>query len=364
MKGLKIVILVIMSVVSFTSIINAEEKPEVKIGSLLSASGGLEQWCSYIQQGAEIAGREDFPVKANIIYEDDHSLDKRITTTAAQRLVQVKKVDLLFTWTAAIAPVLSPIATKAKTPLVVGAYDIKIAHAGPYVFGGFVNYELLPREIAKFLVNKKGNKRLGMVLAQDEWSQNFEKPFRDEVEKLGGIIVFSETVQTTETDARSLIVRINKEKADAVLAPLYGPSLYAFLKEAHEMQYHGAIHVGDGMFEEDIKTVGTAAEGVYSSQIWIESEELSKKIKEAYGKDINPVQLGLVATGYDAMRHIQNGAKELIQEGKTISRETLQQKLKTFRSVGYLGDQMYGAAPTHSGEVSLVVKDMKYVLAE
>lgn len=342
----------------------SDEKPTVKVGAILSLSGGLEQWCRYYQQGIELAVSGEDPVKIDLIIEDDHSVDKKAALTAAQKLVQIDKVDLLFSWTASTVPVLTRLASEARLPLIIGGYDSNVAKGGQYVFGAFVNYELVPREIAKFFIETKGVRRLGLVLAADDWSQNFEAPFRDEASKLGAGIVFSETISPNEKDLRSLILKLKKENVEAVLAPLFGGSLFSFLKEARELKFSGLIHVGDGMFEEDLKTVGVSSEGVFASQIWVESPELASAFKRRFGEGANPLQLGLVATGYDWVKHVQKAAKHLLDQGKPLSRETLREELVTFQSDGYLGKQMYGAPPSQSGEITMVVKGGRYVRAE
>lgn len=332
----------------------------INVGVLLSFSGGLEQWCSYIRQGVELAAHEEEPIQINVVYEDDHSVDRKSTATAAHKLIEIDRVDLLSTWTASLATVLAPIAANAKVPLLVGAYDHNVANAGPYVFGAFVNYDLVPRDVAQFFVKQRGATRLGLVMAADDWSQNFEKPFRDEAQKLGGAIVFSETVSPSEKEMRSLIVKLQKARVQAVLSPLYSSSLYAFLKQAREMKYGGIIHVGDGMFEEDIKIAGPSAEGVYASQIWVESEKLSSAFEKHFGIDANPLQMGLVASGYDWVKHLKGAGGQIIGRGQKISRETLREALKTFHSQGVLGSQMYGAPPAMSGEIIMVVSNGKY----
>ncbi len=341
--------------------ISAEETPSVKIGVILSLSGGLEQWCNYIRQGIELAQSEEAQVHAEIVFEDDHSFEKKAILGAAHKLLHVDKVDLLVSWTASTVPMLSSLAASAKTLFFVGAYDQNVAKGGPFVAGAYVNYEIVPREIAQFLIRKKGARRVGLVMADDNWAQNFERPFTEEVKKLGGTLVFSETIAPDAVDTRSLILKLKKEKIDAVLAPLYSLPLYSFLKNAKELQFPGIIHVADSMFEEDIKNAGPSAEGVYASQIWLDSPQFTEAFKKHFGITVNPLQLGLVASGYDWVKHVQKAAAELIKNGELLNRDTLRQKLMTYRSTGYLGEQMFGGPPTHAGEITVQVEKGRYV---
>ncbi|MCB9030720.1 MAG: ABC transporter substrate-binding protein [Deltaproteobacteria bacterium] len=343
----------------------AQAKPEVstiKVGVLLSLSGGLEQWCEYIKQGILLAQAEDSERHLEIIFEDDRSLDRKATLTAAQQLVNFKKVDFLTSWTASTVPLLNPLATSSKTPFLIGAYDKNVINAGDYIFGAFINYELLPKQIAQFLIEKKKAKRLAILMVSDDWSKNYEIPFVEEVKKLGAELVFRETIATSETDLRTLILKLNQEKVDAVLSPLYSSSLYSFLKQAKELNYNGLIHVGDGMFEEDLKIAGPSAEGVYATQLWLDSPKLSAALKEKLNLDSDPLQLGLIATGYDWVKHMQEIYLKLSTESKPINRETITEMLRTYSSQGILGEQMYGKPPATSGESNVVVKNGRYQL--
>ena len=328
-----------------------QESKTIKVGAILSFSGGLEQWCSHIRRGIELAANDEQGAPIKILFEDDHSVDKKAALTSAQKLIQIDKVDLLYSWTPSTLPTLLSVVSKSKTPLLIGAFDRNVAKHSPDVLGAFVNYDLAAREIARFFFEKRGAKRFAIVMAADEWSQTFEKPFKEEIEKLGATLAVTETILPDESDTRSLVIRLKEQKIDAILAPLYGNALFSLLREAKELKLESAISVGDGMFEEDLKILGNSAEGVYASQIWLESPELTAKIKARYGEEVNALQLGLVATGYDWVKHVRSAISSMLEQGKEVNRESLKEFLKTFKSEGYLGEQMYGAPPSQSGEI-------------
>ncbi len=358
-----ILALALLVLTSTQTHIQAEEKAPLTVGVMLSLSGGLEQWCGYIRQGMELAISEADPSEVRAVVEDDHSVDKKATITAARKLLDIDRVDALFSWTLSTLPVLTPLATKARTPLVIGAYDRRIDQAGEFVFGGFVNVELTAREIARYF-KKRGARRVAIVLATDDWSVSFDAPFRDEVARIGLELVYTESISPTETETRTIISNLKKLKVDAVLAPLFGNSLLSFIKRHREMGASSIINVADGMFEADIQTIGSASDGVTAMQLWVDSEELAAKIRKKFSNTSDPLQLGLVASGYDAMRHIILAARSVRASGKQVTGELLKQALTTFSSAGYLGTTMLGAAPTVSGERLVVVRQGKYKLEE
>jgi ABC-type branched-subunit amino acid transport system substrate-binding protein len=311
----------------------------------------------------EIAASEESAIKVSLVIEDDHSVDKKATLSAAQKLISTDSPDVLFLWTLSTVSTITPAINQSKTPLVVGAYDDRILKAGPFVFGDIVNYQFVPHDIASYF-HARGAQRVAVVLAADDWSSSYEAPFKAEAQRLGMTFVSSETILPHETETRSLIANLKRKRVDAVLAPLFGASLTSFIRRAKELKLPSIISVGDGMFEGDIKTLGDYAEGVTASQIWLESPELAAKVQRRFGKSSDPLQLGLVASGYDLIKHLILAARHIHKNGDTISRETMHKTLQTFSSSGYLGQHMLGAAPLQGGERIVVVNNGRYALAK
>lgn len=359
---------------------------ETRIGILLSFSGGLEQWCQPIRQGMEIAASEhndldqhntDQPDRYGfkLVFEDDLSVSKTPTLTAARRLLELHKVDLLFTWTPSLAPILVPLAKKAQTPLVVGAFDPRMELGGD-VFAWGISYEALPREIAKLMYDR-GARRLGLVMENDNWSQGFEKPFKHEASKLGANVVMTETISVGDVDTRALILKLKRAEVEGVLAPLFGEALHTFIKTARELRYEGLIHVGDGLFKADIDNLGSAAEGIYAAQIWLDNPELMGKFKAKYGKETDSLSLGLVAYGYDLIAHIRAAVararatlKSSVSKEQrspvnlSADRDLMAASLKGLSTQGYLGNISLDVPPRGVIASMVVVKNGEYALVD
>lgn len=359
---------------------------ETRIGILLSLSGGLEQWCQPIRQGMEIAASEqndldqphtDQPGRYGfkLVFEDDLSVSKTATLTAARRLLDLHTVALLYTWTPSLAPVLVPLAKKSQTPLVIGAFDPRI-ELGGYVFAGGTSYEALPRKIAKLMYDR-GARRLGLVMESDTWSQGFEKIFKDEASKLGADVAVTETISDGKVDTRALILKLKRAGVEGILAPLFGEALHTFIKTAKELRYEGLIHVGDGLFKDDIDNLGSAAEGIYAAQLWLDNAELIGKFKAKFGKETDSLSLGLVAYGYDLIAHIRAAVTRAratlkISVGKehrspvnlSADRALMAASLKGLSTQGYLGNHSLDVPPRGVITSMVVVKNGEYALVD
>jgi ABC-type branched-subunit amino acid transport system substrate-binding protein len=135
-SNLKIYLLLIVLFLISLPRVSAEEKKPVHVGALLSLSGGLEQWCNYIKQGINLAASEEGNEVIKITYEDDRSIDLKSTVSAARKLIDHSKVDLLFSWSTAVVPVLVPLSKKNHLPLFIGGYDKRVANGGDYPKNG------------------------------------------------------------------------------------------------------------------------------------------------------------------------------------------------------------------------------------
>ena len=99
----------------------------------------------------------------------------------------------------------------------------------------------------------------------------------------------------------------------------------------------------------------------------IESDDDSKDFLDKYKtkyKNANPLQLGLVASGYDITKHLYEVGFSVVSKNQPISKENLLKELKTFESKGYLGTLMMGKPPVGTGEKLMIVKNGRYQLAE
>jgi ABC-type branched-subunit amino acid transport system substrate-binding protein len=291
--------------------------------------------------------------------EDDQSVDKRASLAATHRLVEVEKVDVVTVWSLSALEIIVPVTQKAQVPLLIGDYDDRIRRAGRDTFGSLLNRDLLPREVARFF-RARGVRRVALIMIEDAWSASYEAPFRAEAQALGLDVVYVETLNPAESELRPVVLKLKSKRVEAVLAPLYGPSLFSFLRRHRELQAGGIVNVGDGLFEQDVSALGAVAEGVTSQQIIVKDDLLADKVRKRYGAAGTPLQLGQVAAGYDPVRHLVKAARELQARGEPITRTRLSEILKTYRSQGYIGPMMVGAAPELPGEQLVVVEKGRY----
>ena len=365
MKRFALNLLLLVGAIFLGSLAHAETRePVLKVGAIISLSGDLEQYGNEINEGFKLATEESSPVKVEMLVEDDRSADKVTTLAAAKKLINVDGADVLIEWTVASSPPLVPVVTAARTPLIVGAYDSRVAHSGPYVFGTEVNYLILAPEIADFMTKRLGVKRIAIISANDYWSQNYPPLIRERAQANGAQIVLDEAVDPDSKDLRSLIARAKSSGADAIFAPLYGDSLYALVRQARELHFAGILEGADGIFEEDVRALGAETEGIYAAQTWVDNSEFRALVQNKFSTSKSALQLGMVACGYDIIKHLRAIAEEIDKRQETISSASMLQGIKSFHSKGVLGPMFLGAPPEEAGEEMVVVHKGAFELAK
>lgn len=300
-------------------------KEPIKIGTILPLTGDFAALGEEVKRGIEIGVEEakNSGVALNVVYEDDQSLSPTALVNAANKLINMDKVNVGLTMIVEESRSITPIFNKNKTPLMVLWDSNKfIKEAGEYVFSNGFSTEKAGEIMARFAYSKLNLKKTAMISHIDPWANIISDSFENEFKKLGGTIVYKETLQPTETDYKTVITKIKNSGADSVYFPLVPPNSALFLKQAHEMNLNLPLLTGDALIQDVIDAAGKAAEGVYFTNIYTEPGEasmLTKKYKNRYGKE--PLDVTLISFGYNGIMKIV----EAIQREKPG--ESLQQAL-------------------------------------
>ena len=160
-------------------------------------------------------------------------------------------------------------------------------------------------------------------------------------------------------------MRAKAAGAQALYLPLYGPGLISAIRQARDLKFSGHLLTADSYGDSDVRRTGSAAEGVFATQIWFDQDGFRRRYAAAFG---NPdgssgVSLGYVALAYDAVLMLESLRRELAARGLPLSREGIVVNLPGFAFKGILGDaRISKERMTDRREKVLVVKDGKFKL--
>ena len=232
----KRVIAIVLSGMICSSQAVAAEPHAYKLGVILPLTGGAADIGAACKNGMTMAYEglsSDIQGRLDIIYEDDANAPKN-TVIAFSRLTSISKVDVVTTLSSGTSKAVSPLAEKAKVPLVAVASDPKIVEGREHV----VNFWVAPREEARVLIPeivRRGYKKIARVTAVQDGVLSVRDAF-DEFNKGIVKIVLDEEYQQDAKDFRPFLTKLKaRSDVDAIFVNLYFGQPGLFAKQAREL---------------------------------------------------------------------------------------------------------------------------------
>ena len=225
-----VVVLVIVIVGVLTSSEQVDEQV-ARIGVITPLTGGAGYWAESSVLGVELAKRD--LAAAGITVEfviEDGALDPKMALSAAQKLVEVDKVDALYS---EFNPAAIAVTSYAKNRDVLHLYDA--ASVSPladdeYVYKTYIDYTTSCNRAAT-LAKNRGVERMGVL----EIGQEIGVLCRDGVQQVFGTSTYVETYQVGDTDFRSQLTKLKSHDVQAVINVSFQPETLASLRQVREL---------------------------------------------------------------------------------------------------------------------------------
>jgi branched-chain amino acid transport system substrate-binding protein len=303
----------------------AQNKP-FKIGLLLPMTGPFTSTGRQIengvrlymaQNGIKVAGRE-----VQIILKDDNSIPD-VTKRLAQELVVKDKVDVLAGFgLTPLALATAPIATQAKTPMVVmAAATSMITETSPFIVRTSMTLPQVTLGVAEW-APKNGIKRVVTLVTDYGPGYDAEKTFKERFLLNGGQILAEIRVPLRNPDYAPFLQRVSDLKPDALFVFVPSGAGTALLKQFAErgLDKAGVKLIGEGSVADDeiLNDMGDVALGMVTSHPYSASHNspANKAFVSAFmqqSKGIRPNFFGV--SGYDGMRVIYEAIKATKGQG-------------------------------------------------
>ncbi|MDO9194866.1 ABC transporter substrate-binding protein [Rhodoferax sp.] len=263
------------------------------------------------QNGDTVAGK-----KIELIVKDDTSIPD-VTKRMAQELVVNDKVNVLAGF--GITPsalATAPIATQAKTPMVVmAAATSSITQASPYIVR--TSFTLPQAAVAMGdWAPKNGIKKVVTLVSDYGPGIDAEKYFKERFIFNGGQVTESLRVPLRGPDFAPFLQKVRDAKPDALFVFVPSGAGAAVMKQFLErgMDKAGIKLIGTGDITDDdqLNDMGEGALGVVTSHHYAAAHPsaMNKKFVEAFGKANKGMRPNFMAVGgYDGMRVIYEALK-------------------------------------------------------
>ncbi|MDZ7861477.1 ABC transporter substrate-binding protein [Acidovorax sp.] len=263
------------------------------------------------QNGDTVGGK-----KVQLIVKDDTSLPD-VTRRLAQELVVNDKVNVLAGM--GITPsamATAPLATQAKTPLVVmAAATSSITEASPYVVRTSFTLPQVSVALADW-APKNGIKKVVTLVSDYGPGIDAEKFFNQRLTFNGGQVTEALRVPLRNPDFAPFLQKVRDAKPDALFVFVPSGAGAAVMKQFLERGMDKAgiklIATGDVTDDDQLNDMGDGALGVVTSHHYSAAHPspLNKKFVEAFEKANKGLRPNFMAVGgYDGMRVIYEALK-------------------------------------------------------
>ena len=303
----------------------AQAGDPIKIGLILPMTGPFASTGKqiaaavnlYIQQkGSTVAGR-----KVEVILKDDTAVAD-VTRRMAQELIVNDKVTALAGFgLTPLALATAPLATQAKTPMIVmAAATAIITERSPFVVR---TAQVVPQIAAPFgtWVAQQGMKKVVTMVTDFGPGHDVESSFSGTFKAAGGQVE-SMRMPLANPDFSPFLQRAADSKPDAIMVFVPSGQGAQFMKQFVErgMDKGGVKLIGLGDVTDDdlLNNMGDAALGVVTAQHYSAAHDSpeNKAFVEAFKKANNGMRPNFMAIGgYDGIHALYEGLKKTNGQG-------------------------------------------------
>lgn len=281
--------------------------PFASTGKQISAAANL-----YMQQnGATIAGR-----KVELLLRDDTGVAD-VTRRIAQELIVNDKVTAIAGFgLTPLALATAPVATQAKTPMVVmAAATSVITERSPFIVR---TSQVVPQISSPFAewVAKQGIKKVVTIVSDYAPGHDVEKSFSESFVKAGGQAE-NIRVPLQNPDFAPFLQRVADMKPEAILVFVPSGMGTLFMKQYVErgLDKSGIRLIGTGDLTDDdiLESIGDVALGIVNAHHYSAAHNSpeNKAFVEAFRRANNGLRPNFMAIGgYDGMHALYEGLKK------------------------------------------------------
>lgn len=299
---------------------------EFKIGLILPLTGPFTSTGKQLeaavrlymaQHGSTVAGK-----KVVLVVKDD-AASPDTTKRLAQELVVNEKVNVLAGFgLTPLAFATAPIATQAKTPMVVmAAATSSVTNASPYIVRSSFTVPQVVTVLADWAA-KNNVKRVVSLVTDYAPGVDSEKFFKEQFIANGGTVMETLRVPLRNPDFAPFLQKVRDLKPDALFTFVPSGAGSVLMKQFNErgLDKAGIRMIAEGSVTDDdiLNSMGDAALGVVTTHHYsaAHNSPANKKFVEAFQKANNGMRPNFMAVGgYDGMRVIYEALKATKGQG-------------------------------------------------
>jgi branched-chain amino acid transport system substrate-binding protein len=263
--------------------------------------------------------------KVEVIFEDNQAKPDQ-SILSFNKLVDLQKIQLIFSAYSGPSLAMAPLATRKKVLLVnAGAQADKLATASPYLINTLPTIGDEIAILAKFL-NEERKKTAGILFENNAAGIAGRDDYIDSFPKTGGKIIAQEATQFGNTDFRPALLKLADAKPDVMLVSITSGSLQM---AQQAKQLNAPFQIAGTTFLQDPDLIADpASNGIVHTQVRIEAPpELADEFEKKFGVKME----FFVRQYYNAMQVVLTVLDKLVAEKKPLTGENMRAALFEIR---------------------------------
>lgn len=376
-KGIFLVFLVVFIGLAFSPVIWAEvgvTDTEIVLGTQMDLSGPAVGFCAplknamlmqveEVNQAGGIHGR-----KIRLVMDDNAYDPKKAVMAMNKQITRDSIFSAVGIFGTPTALSCLPITTRKKIPALFPVSASGRFHTpfNRYSFILYASYTVQGRNIAKYWVENKKYKKIGLMYQDDEFGSEVRNGINTQLATYGLKLIAAEPYKRGATDFSSQIAKLKKADVQVVLLATVIRETVGALKEIRKIGWKVDVCTSSAAATHYVPILcmksGFSADGTYALSSYPDStspdlpsaKEWAGKYKQKFGSP--PQMTGYI--GFDAIYFFRIAAD---RAGRDLTREKLIDALETFRNVPHPlgGSPITFSSKSHLGTKSYFMSQWK-----
>lgn len=173
------------------------------------------------------------PPPLDIVYADSKA-DPVTGINEFRRLTDTENVFGVYVMRGAVGMPLNPLSQSSGVPLLGGAGNKDFSTVNKYAFQVWSRSDEEGTFLAQ-IFKDRGYDSVALLTVQDDWQSSVSDGFRAAIDKLGLKIVSDQEVIPSDSDFRSLLLKIKSSSPKAIFANLAVNQIAPFLRQARDL---------------------------------------------------------------------------------------------------------------------------------
>jgi len=313
-----------------------------KFGAMIPLSGPDSALGTQDQQAVDLAlsklnsGKTLGSTKLSVVYRDSPGTAETAVTDF-QKLTTIDHVSFSFTSFSSATTAVAPLAATSKVVLLnAGATTSEFRGMSPYLFSSIPLGDQQAAAMLDYTKKTLNKSSLAAIYSNDAQGSDFKKQITADWRKLGGNYAGGVTVSTSQTDFGPAIAQLKSMHPEAVYLGLFGSGQGDIIKQATAAGLH-TTWLGSTSFDNEgaLKIAGSAANGVYSTQVQAAHSQDAQDFVAAYKKKYGSAPSSFAELIYSGVEVLGQVIQTLHKQKKDLTGSNIRTAMlgQTFHTV-------------------------------